>query len=409
LYYSSLASNFGNATTIRGFEAITVSHVDNLRAAANGNKNAWSRPVVVSNDQTDATFSDKSAVWADNAGSSKYFGYVYACWTSFKDATSATAPAPIELSRSADGGTTWSAPSLVSPAVPTTATTGSSGCTIRTDSRGGVYVFWEFADLGTGHSKQLMARSSDGGLTFTAPKVVADVVEVGKLDPVHVANGDPRLTLDGIAGARTGSFPSADIANGAPSGQGATNQIALTWSDGRRGLNHEQALLQLSGNRGASWSRPVNAAAGGDRPDFPAVAISPNGRDVYVVYDAFLSPWRATTNTPRPMQGVVRHANVRGTDAGEFNTLHRGQVGDARASSENNLCCEFLGDYNYAAADNTSVSGVWNDVRNAAVCPTMNAYRQSFLLATRLPKPAPARDCPATFGNSDIFGGTFAP
>jgi hypothetical protein len=138
LYYSSLASNFGNATTIRGFEAITVSHVDNLRAAANGNKNAWSRPVVVSNDQTDATFSDKSAVWADNAGSSKYFGYVYACWTSFKDATSATAPAPIELSRSADGGTTWSAPSLVSPAVPATASTGASGCTIRTDSRGGV-------------------------------------------------------------------------------------------------------------------------------------------------------------------------------------------------------------------------------------------------------------------------------
>jgi hypothetical protein len=106
LYYGSLASNFGTATTIRGFEAITVSRTDDVRAAARGDKNAWRRPVVVSGDQTATTFSDKDAVWADNAASSRYFGNAYACWTSFKNANSATAPAPIELSRSVDGGTT---------------------------------------------------------------------------------------------------------------------------------------------------------------------------------------------------------------------------------------------------------------------------------------------------------------
>jgi hypothetical protein len=236
--------------------------------------------------------------------------------------------------------------------------------------------------------------------------VVADVVEVGKLDPVHVANGDPRLTFDGIAGARTDSDPSVDIANGAPTGRGATNEIVLGWADGRLGLNHEQALVQLSRTRGTSWSRPVNAAAGTDRPNFPAVAIAPDGRNIYLTYDAFLAPWRSTTHSSRPMQGVVRRAGV-GEGEASFGTLHRGQVGDARGSSENNLCCEFLGDYNYAAADNQSVTAVWNDVRDAAVCAVMNDYRQSFLAHTRLPKPAPARDCPRTFGNSDIFGGTF--
>ena len=408
LYYGSLVSNFGTATKFPGFEAISVSRTDDVRAAARGQKSAWRRPVIVSRDQTATTFSDKDALWADNAASSRYFGNVYSCWTSFKDANSLTTPAPIEVSRSVDGGTNWSHPAQVSPAVPTTATTGTSGCTVRTDSRGVVYVFWESANLGTRRSQQVMARSFDGGRHFESPRVVANVVEVGKLDPVHVANGDPRLTIDGIAGARTDSDPSVDIANGAPTGRGATNEIVLGWADGRFGLNHEQALLRFSRTRGTTWSAPVNAAAPGDRPNFPAVAMAPNGRHAYLVYDAFLTPWRNTTHSTRLMQGVVREVGRNGEHAG-VRTLHRGQVGDARGSSENNLCCEFLGDYNYAAADNHAVSAVWNDVRHAAVCPVMNDYRQSFLAAKRLPTPAPARDCPRTFGNSDIYGGSFSP
>jgi hypothetical protein len=73
-----------------------------------------------------------------------------------------------------------------------------------------------------------------------------------------------------------------DIANGAPSGRDATDELVLAWSDGRRGLNHEQALVQYSRTRGRTWSAAVNAAESGDRPDFPAVAISPNGTDVYL-------------------------------------------------------------------------------------------------------------------------------
>jgi hypothetical protein len=58
----------------------------------------------------------------------------------------------------------------------------------------------------------------------------------------------------------------------------------LTWPD--RALNHEQALVQTSADRGLTWSAPVNAAQAGDRPDNPAVAISPTGTDVYLVYNA---------------------------------------------------------------------------------------------------------------------------
>jgi len=403
LYYASLTSNFPGATTFDAQEAIAVARTDDVRAAARGDKNAWMRPVIASKLLTPDTFSDKDAVWADNAASSRFFGNVYACWTSFGTTTS-----PIVVARSVDGGTSWSNPVLVFDAIPTTFT-GPTACSVRTDSQGTVYVLWEQINS-PAVSQEMMARSFDGGQTFEAARSVTDVNEVGALDPVHVANNDPRFTFDGIAGARTFSGLSIDIANGAPTGRDATDQIVMTWSDSRHGLNHEEALIRTSTDRGLHWSPSVGGQQDDDRPDFPAIAISPDGRDVYLTYDAFRAPWRSTTATDRPMQGVVRHANVSHNGRlGEFETLHRGHVGDARGSSENNLCCEFLGDYNYVVATRTSGAAVWNDVRAASVCPAINAYRQSLITTTPLPKPNPLRACPARFGNSDIFGGVFHP
>jgi hypothetical protein len=305
--------------------------------------------------------------------------------------------------RSTDGGDTWSQQQL-SQAANTNSGAGRSGgrqgCTIRTDSKGTVYVFWNGSYKN--QSVQWMTRSYDGGVKFERPQVVAHITEVGKFDPINGRN-----TFDGVAGARTDSFPTVDIANGAPSGANATDRIVMIWPDASQGLNQEQALVQTSENGGDSWSTPVNAAVSSDRPDFPAIAISPNGQDVYVTYMAFLTPWQNDTSSPRSMQGVVRHASF--SDLSSWTTLFRGPEGDARASSANSLAGEFLGDYNYIAATNTSAAAVWNDVRNATDCPAVDAWRQSLVSGTSVPKPAPATDCPATFGNTDIFGGTFTP
>ncbi len=54
------------------------------------------------------------------------------------------------------------------------------------------------------------------------------------------------------------------------------------------------------------------------------MAISPNGTDIYLVYNAYLQPFQTTTANPRQMQGVARHADVGpGGVLGSFTTLHR--------------------------------------------------------------------------------------
>ena len=199
---------------------------------------------------------------------------------------------------------------------------------------------------------------------------IAEVTDVG------IPDGVRSISFDGIAGARTSSFPSLSIANGAPSGAGAPNTIALGWSDGADGLNHEHALVQLSSNGGVGWTAPAAVEQSGDRPDFAFLGISPDGSDLYVVYDGFLDPFRDNTTSDRRFEGVLRHADVSGTSLSNVTTLDRGPVGDARASSANTLIDEFIGDYNTVDATNGGAVSVFNDASNAGVCDKMNAFRQ---------------------------------
>ena len=408
LYYANLTSNFGatrSEEAFKGFEAIAVSRTDNVAAAAANNKSAWLPPVIVAK-QSSTTFSDKEQVWADNASSSRFFGNVYVCWAAFRgqEKSSNAAPAPLQVAVSRDGGDTWST-QQIGAAANNRNRNPMDGCTIRTDSGGNAYLYG-IGRQGT-DAFEIQSISTDGGTSWSKPQpVVGPVTQPGIADP-----NTGRPSIDGLAGARSdlAPAPSVDIANGAPSGADATNRIVMSYVSGE--ITKPHVYFAESTDRGATWSAPRSIEGATDRGYYAAPAISPDGKNVYVVYNAFTTAYQPTTATPRSLVGVFMKASAIGTaPTGTFAELHRSTSGDPRASSQNNLVAEFLGDYVYAAATRTYGVGVWNDTQAAADCPAIDAWRQDIATGgTTVPRPAPQQNCPATFGNSDIFSYTTAP
>lgn len=410
LYYANLAANF-SARVFKGPVAVAVSRTDDVAAAA-GSQSAWMPPVIVTK-QSNTTFSDKEQLWADNAASSPFFGNVYVCDASFRSMSNGNAlPTPLVVATSTDGGDTWSVKQVTdatnNPFNPKKGF-GRSGCTIRTDSNGVVYVFANQFAVGTpGNGSHIMIKSFDGGKSWTKPQVIFQATDTCFfVDPVIF-----RCMMDGVAGARDdlSSSPSVSIASGAPSGAGASNLIYDTWVDGRDGLNNERVFVSYSTDGGTTWTGPLTVPVqAGDRPYYSAIALSPDGTDAYLVYNAFTTPFRDNTADARGLVGVVLHGALDPNGAPvAWHVLNRGVVGDPRASSQNNLQAEFLGDYVYASATNDFGVAVWNDVRNGADCPAVDAWRMALRTGdTSVARPAPQTDCPATFGNTDIFGGSY--
>jgi hypothetical protein len=415
LYFSSLATNLTDTRISQGGQnsnfAVTVSHIDNVTPQRIADQANWSRPYFVPAHVAASAGLDKEQIWADNAASSPFFGRVYVCYSDFHSFSGGNAfPLFPMVATSTDGGVTWKAHSVAPPIA--NAQRGSyDGCTVRTDSRGRVYAFWTHFSGTSLQGAQTVVTSDNGGTSWAPPR---DVVAI--TDPCfHVDRVSRRCVEDGIAGARSdlAAMPSVDIANGAPTGADATDELVDAWTDGSLGANHEVTMLSYSTDRGQTFSTPAPVSVASDRSAYSAPAISPDGHSLYVTYMAYGQPFQTTTANPRPEHGVLRMATVGANGApGAWATLYDGPFGDARGTSQGRILYnEFLGDYVYAIATRTYGMGVWTDTRRTVDCPAMDAWRQASFDAGHLVFPAPwalggVGDCPASFGNNDIFGAT---
>jgi hypothetical protein len=417
VYYGSLASalstqvdsSFSNPV-FNGFLGLAVSRLDNPTPTSVMSKSSWMAPVIVSSHQGQASFQDKDQIWADNASSSPFFGRVYLCSNDFRSNAAhlnGNFPTPMLVFTSKDGGDTWSKVQVTSASTNDQAGTangsGYSGCTLRTDSSGVVYLFAERFSSQPLPGAHVMFTSSDGGAHWSKGQVVQNVTNLCYfVDPLQAS-----CVIDGYAGARTdvSASPSISIANGAPSGRGATNEIVDAWPDAPV-LNGERTNASFSTDGGSTWSAPQAVSLPGDRPLYAAPAIAPDGSRVYVVYEADTAPWGGADFTSRrPYHGVLRTStlNASGAPTGwttEFNEA----PGDLRATHPGyDFVGERVGDYVYAAASTSYGVGVWASAIDARVCDDVQNFREA--LFTGLPiaqAPWPLSDCPPTFGNLDI-------
>jgi hypothetical protein len=416
LYYSTLVTNLTDTKIeqggVNGSTGITVSHIDNLTPARVADQSNWSKPYFVPANISATSSLDKEQVWADNAASSPFFGNVYVCYEDYhSNSKGNNFPLFPSVAVSSDGGLTWKTHSVAPP----TAVKTLDGCTVRTDSNGNVYAFFTHFPTTTSNlnGAQTLVTSSNGGTTWGRP---VDFMQMNTgcffFDPVA-----GRCNSEGPTGARNDlmAMPSVDIANGAPTGAGATNEIVDAWGDGRLGVNNEEALLSFSTDLGQTWSTPQTVSVPGDRPLNVAPAIAPDGSRVYVTYNAFTTPLTPTTNaTPRLEHGVLRSAAIGagGAPTG-WTTEFTGATGDARGTAQGRILYnEFLGDYVYAIATRTYGAGVWTDVANTSDCPAMDAWRLASYNAGHRVFPAVwpgGGNCPANWDNSDISGATTAP
>jgi hypothetical protein len=432
VYYANLTGAWPSGFAFpnpefHGYLAVGVSRLDNPTPTSVLDKNSWKAPVLVKRHTGQTAFEDKEQIWADNAASSPYFGRVYLCNPEFRSngqhgGPGGNFPAPLTVSVSPDGGDSWTTKQITPAGTTGHGPTlwGLSGCTIRTDSHGVVHVFSEMfqnpalVGLPT-HGFHVMFTSTDGGRSFTKAKIIRQVT-----DPCFFA--DPvygRCVLDGYAGARTdlSAAPSVDIANGAPTGAGATNEIVDAWSDNDDDVNATTTQLSWSLDGGSTWSGPATVSLPGDRPLYSAPAISPIGNRIYVVYEADTAPWRgADMTSPRPYHGVFLTAPVSVTGApGPWSAIYDGSTdtsaghNDLRATYPgHDIYQERVGDYVYAAASATYGLAVWTDAQRATVCGPVQSYRAASLAAgtLALPAPWPLAACPATFGNTDTWSAT---
>lgn len=366
-YYGSLAGVRGVATNS---ELLTVS-----RSTDGGN--TWSDPVLATDRTNPVDFNDKINLWVDRSPSSPFAGTVYVSWTLFQGPPGHAEP--IMISRSTDGGQTFSRAQQLTPAHNNNSIGGRQGSAIRTAPNGDVYVFFESGTQinGTKTNAQMFVKSTDGGVHFSNQAVASTVVDIPS-------------PLPG-ASFRNDSFPSVDI--------GPDGKVFVAWADFRNGRG--QVMLTTSSDGGDSWTpAAVVLDVTGRSAFFAGVAVSPNGLKVTVATQAMDAKAAGTA----PGAGVVHYDSylAESVSGGAFSSPLKisSASSDPDGSSTNGLGAQFQGDYNTLISDNNHAWFIWTDARAATPCAAVDAFR-----AGTGPRPNVPASCAGTFGNTDIFVG----
>ena len=364
-YYGSLAGVRGIVTNS---ELLTVSR-------SNDGGQTWSDPVLATDKTNPVDFNDKIDLWVDRSPSSAFQGTVYVSWTLFRGGPGRAEP--IMLSRSTDGGKTFSPAQQVTPAYNNNSIGGRQGSAIRTAPNGDLYVFFESGTEinGAKTNAQMFVKSTDGGVHFRNQAVASVVSDIP--DPLPGSS------------FRNDSFPAVDI--------GPDGKVYVAWTDFRNGRG--QVMLTTSSDGGAKWT-PASIALDvtGRSAFFPGVAVSPDGHKVSVATQA-LDAMPAGT---QPGAGVVQYDSylAESVSGGHFSAPLKisSASSDPDGSSTNSLGAQFQGDYNTLISDDHHAWFIWTDARAATPCAAVDTFR-----ATGPPRPNVPSSCPGNFGNTDIF------
>src|SRR3989441_4802328 len=135
----------------------------------------WGSPTFIGQTTAPSTLNDKPWSAVDNNPSSSFYGRIYVSWTRFifNPHTGGYVQSPIIFAYSTDGGQTFSTLQLISGNVLY-----GQGSHVMVGPDGTVYVLWDGDTRLGSFDSTWMTKSTDGGDTWTRPLAIAPLVDI---------------------------------------------------------------------------------------------------------------------------------------------------------------------------------------------------------------------------------------
>jgi hypothetical protein len=382
IYYGSLADPVNEFAG----EQVTVS-----RSYDDGR--TWADPVYATNTDNKSNFDDHPWVAVDTSPASPHFGRVYVFWAVFCNTCNGNGNVKLDMAHSDDEGRTWTAAVQVSAVASNSAQGFRETGQMTVSSTGTVEAFWtENADSTKVPSLQVVAVSTDGGQTFSAPVTIAQVTDYPltgtPFDVVDLFNRVPGMS------ARVDCFPH-------PTADPSSARVYVVWCDFANGQGTVRGAVSSDGVHWTSLGTVASLA--GRNAFFPQAAVSPAGT-VSVTFDALTQP-PAGDEFQTGVQTYDNYYAESSDDGASFTAPLRVSTATSNpdGSSYNNPEEQFIGDYIGIVDGPRQAYVVWTDSRNATACAAVDAYRSQVYAGGKPVAPNPDQACATSFGNTDTM------
>jgi hypothetical protein len=308
----------------------------------------WSAPTFINQTTSPSVLNDKEWIAVDSHRTSPFRDRIYVTWTRFlfNASNGAYTQSPIMFASSSDGGATFTDPKLISGNVLY-----GQGSRPVVGPDGTLYAVWVGSTRQQSLDSEWVVKSTDGGATWSKPTAVSTVADSLPLrDTLFRVNSYPAA-----AAAPNGDLYvtwDGEVPNDGSTYAG-TNGCAY-WLSGTtavRNACHSAALFSKSTDGGATWTAPAPVFTQTSRVAVGYPATNPDGSTLNApsakpVEDIFPAA-AASAN------GKVYLGAYRGTTVSPWQTCKEGP-----APPEGRINCTTLGKY----IDNTRLSYVVRDV-----------------------------------------------